>query len=112
MWRQYHGTAYATHLNVASVPSGARRPRIEVNEVVYVTGPREPAFILNLSEDGMAIQAMEILQPGQLLPFAFPLPDTKGEVRGAARIVWSDRSGQAVRLQTSPSSTVFSCGSG
>jgi hypothetical protein len=82
----------ALHSNVLA---GCRGLRVEVKPVVYVNWTEEPAFLLNLSESGMAVQAMEILHPGRSLPFTFSLPDTSNEVRGVARIVWVDRSGRA-----------------
>jgi hypothetical protein len=66
-----------------------------VKPLVYVDWPSEPAFLLNLSERGMAVQVTDVLRPGQSLPFAFPLPDTGAQVTGMARIVWTDRSGRA-----------------
>jgi Tfp pilus assembly protein PilZ len=63
--------------------------------VVYVNWRGEPAFILNLSEGGMAVQAMEVLPTGEALRLSFPLPDEGAELRGVARVVWSDRSGRA-----------------
>jgi hypothetical protein len=66
-----------------------------VKPVVYVRWPEETAFLLNVSESGMAVQAMAVLRPGLSLPFVFSLPGTGDEVRGIARIVWTDRSGRA-----------------
>jgi hypothetical protein len=77
------------------VLAGSRGLRVEVKPVVYVSWTEEQAFLLNVSESGMAVQAMEILHPGRSLSFAFSLPDTSNEVRGMARIVWVDRSGRA-----------------
>jgi hypothetical protein len=85
----------AAHLNAASSLAEMRHSRVEVDQLVYVSVPGESAFMLNVSEGGIAIQAMDIMKPGQSLPFAFPLPDTDIEVRGMATIVWSDRSGRA-----------------
>jgi hypothetical protein len=70
-------------------------PRHEVNGLVYVDLPYQSTFILNLSAMGMGIQAMEILQTGSSLPFAFPLPETDTELKGMARVVWTDPSGRA-----------------
>ena len=69
--------------------------RVEVEPIVYVDWPKQPAFLLNLSERGMAVQVMDVLDAGSSVPFAFPLPETSTEVRGVARIVWTDRSGRA-----------------
>ncbi len=55
----------------------------------------EAAFVLNLGECGMAVQAMEILAPNLSVDFAFVLPQTRTRICGKARIAWSDRSGRA-----------------
>ncbi len=70
-------------------------PRIEVSELVLLDVPGRPLFILDLCESGMAIQAMEILQPGKSFHFALTLPENGTELKGIAEIVWSDRSGRA-----------------
>jgi PilZ domain len=87
----------ATHIHpeMPCAGSGTRGLRIEPPQLVHVSVPGEPAFILNLSERGMAIQAMEILEPGRTLHFAFPLPESGSRVEGVAKIVWADRSGRA-----------------
>jgi hypothetical protein len=79
----------------SSVLAASRGIRVEVKPVVYVNWAEEQAFLLNVSESGMAVQAMEVLTPGHSLPFAFSLPESGNEVRGVARIVWADCSGRA-----------------
>lgn len=74
---------------------GTRGLRVDVNPLVFVNFSPESAFILNLSECGMAIQAMEVLEPGRSMDFSFALPETNSEVQGMAKVVWSDRSGRA-----------------
>jgi hypothetical protein len=80
---------------MANMPSNVRGARVDVKGLVYVSMLGESAFMLNLSERGMAVQAMEVLQPGCSLPVVFAIPETECEVQGLARIVWSDRSGRA-----------------
>jgi hypothetical protein len=82
----------ALHSNALA---GSRGSRVEVKPVIYVDWTEEAAFLLNVSESGMAVQAMEVLQPGRSLPFSFSLPDSGSQVRGEALIVWADRSGRA-----------------
>ena len=77
------------------VKSGIRHGRVEVKDVVYVSWRAESAFILNLSEGGLAVQAMDVLRPGESLAFAFALPADGAELAGVVRVVWSDRSGRA-----------------
>jgi len=73
-----------------------RRQRVEITPLVYVDFPEESVFLLNLSERGMAIQAMDVLEPGRSCNFSFQLPENEQcEVSGNASIVWSDRSGRA-----------------
>jgi len=82
-----------TALVNATLPQ--RGPRFEIDEVVNVTMFGGPAFLLNLGPGGVAIQAMEILEPGCLFSLAFSLPDSDSEVLGLGKVVWSDRSGRA-----------------
>ncbi len=79
-----------------STTNRRRGSRIEVKPLVYLTKTADtPGFLLNLSEDGMAIQAMEIFQQGRRIEFQFPLPKTKVEISGAADVMWCDSVGRA-----------------
>ena len=80
---------------ISSGVDRTRGLRVEIDPLVYVNFPNESAFVLNLSDRGMAIQTMDVLSPGQLYPFSFPLPETEGPIQGQARISWSDQSGRA-----------------
>lgn len=75
--------------------SASRRARINVDGLVFVSCPAESAFLLNLSEGGMSIQTMDIMEPGRSFDFSIELPQRKGVLAGQARVVWSDRSGRA-----------------
>lgn len=73
-----------------------RGSRIEVEPLIYLTTTTyTPSFILNLSKDGMAVQAMEIWQQGRRVNFRFPLPKTELEISGTADVMWSDSAGRA-----------------
>jgi hypothetical protein len=72
-----------------------RSSRIDVGELVYVNTVAGSTFLLNLSTVGMAVQTMSVLPPGESVDFAFELPEAKSEVRGVAKVVWSDNSGRA-----------------
>jgi hypothetical protein len=73
-----------------------RNSRIPVKPLVYLTKTTDTTgFLLNLSESGMAIQGMEILQQGWRIEFQFPLPKTKIEITGAADVMWCDSTGRA-----------------
>lgn len=80
---------------IGSTTEETRGMRVAVDPLVYVNFPKESAFILNLSDRGMAIQAMEVLEPGRSYRFSFPLPETDAEIHGSARISWADQSGRA-----------------
>ncbi len=70
--------------------------RIDVEPLVYLTKTTDtPGFLLNLSENGMAVQGMEILQQGWRIEFQFLLPKTKIEISGAADVIWCDCTGRA-----------------
>ena len=69
--------------------------RVEVSDLTYIELSGEPALLLNLSEAGMAVRTSRKLQPAELLEFNFTLPHNDVEVRGAAAVVWSDRTGRA-----------------
>jgi hypothetical protein len=73
-----------------------RASRIDVEPLIYLTkGTNAPGFILNLSEDGIAIQAMEVLRQGERIQFQFLLPKAQAEISGIADIVWCDSTGRA-----------------
>jgi PilZ domain len=72
-----------------------RGPRFEVEQLVSVTMFGGPALLLNLGVGGIAIQAMEVLQPGCLFSLSFSLPDSNSEVQSLGKVVWSDVSGRA-----------------
>jgi hypothetical protein len=73
-----------------------RGSRIEVKPLVFLAKTMDiPGFVLNLSEEGMAIQAMDILQQGWRIEFQFRLPKTKVEISGSADIVWCDSTRRA-----------------
>lgn len=79
-----------------SVTSGERQStRFEIGNLIYVELPEERAFMLNVSDGGMAIQAMNILQPGSFVKFAVLPPGGAEQIEGSGKIVWSDKSGRA-----------------
>ena len=84
-----------TSYDIASAIRPRSNARVSVDRGVYLNSPGMPAFVLNLSEHGMAIQTTEPLEPGDVFSFACPLPDTQREVQGLARVVWIDRQGRA-----------------
>jgi hypothetical protein len=54
-----------------------------------------PAMVLDLNQDGLALQAPEPLPPVQLVPMRFVLPGTDHMVEGTAEVIWADDGGRA-----------------
>ena len=75
-----------------------RRPsRLVVPTLVYVSFAEalDPAIILDISEGGMAIQALQAVQPDEPLRLQFDLPGSLNTMNVAGEIVWADSSGRA-----------------
>ncbi|HVP52274.1 MAG TPA: PilZ domain-containing protein [Terriglobales bacterium] len=74
-----------------------RPARLVVPTLAYVSfdGPLDPAIILDLSEGGMAIQALQKVQAEGPLRLQFDLPGSLETMILAAEIVWADSSGRA-----------------
>ena len=74
-----------------------RPARLVVPTLAYVSfdGPLDPAIILDLSEGGMAIQALQAVQLEGPLRLQFELPGSLETMILAAEIVWADSSGRA-----------------
>jgi CheY-like chemotaxis protein len=75
-----------------------RRPsRMVVPTLAYVSfeGGQDPAIILDISEGGMAIQALQALEAQGPMRLRFELPGWLRNLDVAAEIVWTDSSGRA-----------------
>lgn len=75
-----------------------RRPsRLVVPTLAYVSfeGGQDPAIILDISEGGMAIQALQALEARGPMRLRFDLPGWLRNLDVAAEIVWTDSSGRA-----------------
>jgi len=75
-----------------------RRPsRLVVPTLAYVNfeGGQDPAIILDISEGGMAIQALQRVESNGPLRLRFDLPGWLQTMNLAAEIVWTDSSGRA-----------------
>lgn len=70
--------------------------RVAVHHLAHVNveGMPDPAFILDLSEGGMAMQLLAPIAPGQALSLSFVLPGTYTEINGWATVVWADPTGR------------------
>ena len=54
-----------------------------------------PAMVLDLSEQGLALQAPEPLPPVQNVPLRFVLPGTTHLVEATGKVIWADDDGRA-----------------
>lgn len=54
--------------------------------------------VLDLSEQGLAVSGPAYWRPGEVLPFAFDLPEGGGRIHGSAKIVWKDESAYRMGL--------------
>jgi Tfp pilus assembly protein PilZ len=61
---------------------------------VQIEGMPDPAFILDLSEGGIAIQSLAPIQHGEVVRLTFELPATQHKMRVAAKVVWNDPTGR------------------
>jgi len=71
--------------------------RVAVHRLAHVDieGMMDPAFVLDLSEGGMALQSLSPLKTGQVLDISFLLPGTGVSVSGKGVVAWSDPTGKA-----------------
>src|SRR5882724_7763417 len=84
-------------------PVGERRRRIrhKLHSPVYASfnSPSagmvlELSELLDLSEDGFAVQTSERLELNRSVTFSLDLPETKAYIHGTGQVVWSDGSGR------------------
>ena len=76
--------------------------RLGVENLSTVTiGDKYEAIILNVSQRGIAVQAPEPLQYGQMIYVSFLLPETFNLIEGMAQVMWVDAEGRAgIELRT------------
>ncbi len=86
----------------AITPAVRRFMRLDVENLSTVTiGDKHEAIILNVSQRGLAVQAPEPLQQGQMVYVSFLLPDTFNLIEGMAQVMWVDAQGRAgIELRT------------
>ncbi len=70
--------------------------RIAVHHLSHVNigGMTDPAFILDLSEGGIAIQSLAPMQDEQVVTLSFQMPGTLHTIKTTAKVVWTDASGR------------------
>jgi putative methionine-R-sulfoxide reductase with GAF domain len=97
-----------------ALPRGERRRRVrhKLQTPVYASfnGPQtgmvlDLSELLDLHEDGFAVQAAERLEVNQALTFCLDLPETRAYIHGAGHVVWSDGAGRGgIRFSGLPDS--------
>jgi hypothetical protein len=95
---QLHSLASSESGFPASVSEAKRRRqyRQPIKNLAYVNlQPSNGAILRNVSQNGIAVQAVAPLQPGQTVQLRFELLNPRVRVEIAARVIWSDRMGQA-----------------
>jgi hypothetical protein len=72
-------------------------PRQPLESLVYLQFgiASLPAMVLDLTPDGLALQAPEPLPPVQQVPVRFVLPGTTNMVEGMGEVIWADDGGRA-----------------
>src|SRR5271154_2647718 len=96
-------------------PNGERRRcvRQRLHTPVYASfnGPQtgmvvDLSELLDLHEDGFAIQTSEPLEMNRAVTLCLDLPETKSFIHGSGQVVWSDDAGRGgIRLSGLPESS-------
>ena len=87
--------------SVGSAPAAAHfgrrsQPRFPMHSLAYVRlHENNGGIIRDLTESGIAVQAVMPLQPGESLPIRFELFSPRVKVETLGRVVWADKTGQA-----------------
>lgn len=70
--------------------------RVAVHHLAHVeiAGLADPAFVLDISEGGIAIQCLEPIDQGRVFQIAFTLPGTSMRLEGKGVVAWSDPAGR------------------
>ncbi len=78
-------------------PNPRRAPRHQLETLVYLRfgAKASPAIVLDLSEQGLALQAPEPLPPVENVPLRFVLPGTSHLVETTGKLIWADDDGRA-----------------
>jgi len=88
---------------VAGAPNGERRRSVrqKLHTPVYATfnGPQtgmvvDLSELLDLHEDGFAVQTSERLETNRAVTLCLDLPETKSYIHGSGQVMWSDEAGR------------------
>jgi TonB family protein len=78
---------------VRRVAESRARPRVKVHSLAYVElGDGNAGLILNISETGMAVQAVQMLTSSHLPKIQFRLPKTETLIEASGKVIWQVRS--------------------
>src|SRR5713101_1423040 len=99
----------------APTPNGERRRSVrqKLHTPVYASfnGPQtgmvvDLSELLDLHEDGFAVQTSERLEMNRAVSLCLDLPETKSYIHGSGQVVWSDDAGRAgIRFSSLPESS-------
>src|SRR6266478_4772564 len=100
---------------IAPPPNGDRRRSVrqKLHTPVYASfnGPQtgmvvDLSELLDLHEDGFAVQTSERLEMNKAVSLCLDLPETKSYIHGSGQVVWSDDAGRAgIRFSALPESS-------
>src|SRR5208283_5992166 len=88
---------------VAGAPDGERRCRVrqKLHTPVYArfNGPQtgmvvDLSELLDLNEDGFAVQTSERLEVNRAVTLCLDLPETKSYIHSSGQVMWSDDAGR------------------
>src|SRR5882762_2411698 len=100
---------------VAGAPNGERRRSVrqKLHTPVYASfnGPQtgmvvDLSELLDLHEDGFAVQTSERLENNRAVSLCLDLPETKSFIHGSGQVIWSDDTGRGgIRFSGLPESS-------
>ena len=100
---------------IAGSPNGERRRRVrqKLHTPVYASfnGPQtgmvvDLSELLDLHEDGFAVQTSEPLEMNRAVTLCLDLPETKSYIHGSGQVMWSDQAGRGgIRFFALPQSS-------
>jgi GAF domain/Sel1 repeat/PilZ domain len=100
---------------IAGAPDGERRRwvRQKLHTPVYASfnGPQtgmvvDLSELLDLHEDGFAVQTSERLEMNRAVALCLDLPETKSYIHGSGQVIWSDDTGRGgIRFSALPESS-------
>jgi hypothetical protein len=92
--------AYGETEHSLGIAESRVHPRTVVRALAYIELSDENAgLILNISEDGLAVQAVQVVTSDHLPRIRFRLPKTERTIEVAGRMVWQLRSRKEVGIQ-------------